>query len=338
MCRARSPSHKIPPTSVRVPLLCCAALRSAEKQPPTLAPTRWRRTSVAPLTINTLTVHRFEMPLHEEDIDNICEGCRSRNTGENFSHAGFCKACMHAMMHAPHEDVLKGEEQLANRFLNNITSKVGALTTWRDTDGHEVEIILPIPPGVDKKELVMKVTPLKLLVRAGERKLLFVDPLYDYVQADQSCWCLELAEDGSTQMQISLTKAVVGTRWGKTLCKEGGFFECWKNSLLEAPIGESKPAKEAYTLAATSATTAAEPTCTSLTDPSFTKEGKKKPRFTMRDDGTEVEVNLPLPPDVTDKKQLEVRASPMALSVYAKKRCLLDVTPLAGEIIPDELV
>ena len=34
-------------------------------------------------------------------MDNFCEGCGVRNTGENFSHPGLCKSCMGAMMETP---------------------------------------------------------------------------------------------------------------------------------------------------------------------------------------------------------------------------------------------
>jgi HSP20 family molecular chaperone IbpA len=275
--------------------------------------------------------------MFEDDMDNICEGCMVHNTGENFSHAGFCKACMGAMMDAPTDEVLKGDDHLTNRLAKNADSKIGALTSWRDTDGAEVEIILPMPPGVDKKELVMKVTPQKLLVRVGERKLLFVDPLFDLVKADETCWCLEPAKDGSTQMQISLTKAVVGTRWGKTLCREGGFFECWMNSLLEAPKEPGADLEGAPAVAGTTAGGTAGGSA--KPDPSLTRDGKKKPRFTMRDDGAEVEINLPLPEGVSEKKQLKVKATTTSLHVQTDKgRSLLEVKPLLGDIVPDELM
>ena len=126
---------------------------------------------------------------------------------------------------------------------------------WRtDPDQHKINIAspspapgpgtspLPIPTGVNKKELVMKVTTSILLVKAADRKLLHIDPLFDLVDPSATVWCLEIAKDGSIQMQISLSKAMVGTRWGKTLCKEGGILDYWRNNLLAAPKEEEAAA------------------------------------------------------------------------------------------------
>ena len=42
-------------------------------------------------------------PLFDEEMDNMCEGCMTRNTGDNFAHAGLCKSCMTAMMDMDHK-------------------------------------------------------------------------------------------------------------------------------------------------------------------------------------------------------------------------------------------
>ena len=262
------------------------------------------------------------MPLYEEDMDNICEGCMTRNTGENFSHAGFCKSCMAQMMVSDSEEILKGKDYLTDSLAKNADEKTGALTSWRDTDGVEVEIMLPLPPGVTKKDLRVKVSPTKLLVASEERQLLFIDPLYDEVVPDEMVWCIEptaaRSADGSVGhlMQISLSKLHPGTRWGKTLSKDGGTFECWKSALLEAPKPEGAAPADAEASAAPS----------------------KKPRFTLRDDGEQVEVNLPLPESVASKKELKVTATPSKLLVLAGEKKLLHAEPLYAEIVPDELV
>ena len=253
------------------------------------------------------------MVVYDEDMDNFCDGCAVRNTGDNFSHPGLCKSCMSAMMDAPHEEILKGEDHLTDRLARNADDKNGPLTSWLDTDGAEVEITLPLPPGTTKKDLRIKSSTSKLLVADGERRLLFVDPLYDEVVPDEMVWCIEASKDGTPQMQISLSKFHPGTRWGKTLCKEGGTFECWKNQLLEDPAAQG-----ARALSAASA--------------------KKLPRFTMRDDGGEVEVNLPLPADIESAKDLQVKATPTSLVVCAGDRELMQVKPLYADIVSDELV
>jgi len=252
------------------------------------------------------------MVYYEEDIDNFCEGCGVRNTGDNFHGPAFCRACMSSMMDMPHENVLEGKDKLTQALLDNQENKVGALNTWKDTDGAEVEIMLPLPAGTSKTDLVVKVSVTKLIVRVGERKLLFVDPLYDNVRPDDTVWCLEQGPDGNPLMQLSLVKYHPGTRWGKTLCQEGGVFECWKNQLLPERPAEAP---------ASAATTAAKP----------------KPRFTLRDDGDNVEVNLPLPPEVKGKKELSVRATATTLKVDAGSRSLLHVEPLFARIVADEL-
>uniref|UniRef100_A0A7S2IG75 CS domain-containing protein n=1 Tax=Haptolina brevifila TaxID=156173 RepID=A0A7S2IG75_9EUKA len=293
------------------------------------------------------------MPLFEEDQDNICEGCMVHNTGDNFTGPAFCKACMNAMMDVPVDDVLKGQDKVTDHLAKNADSKIGALTTWKDTDGQEVEIMLPLPQGAHKSELVVKVTPTKLLVRAGDRKLLFIDPLFDRIDASATIWCLEYAKDGSVQMQLSLSKILIGTRWGRSLCKEGGYFEYWGNSLLEEP--GAKEARLAGGIDGTVPKTtlpweeeedAVTVTIDGIQKPapkeSLTKAGKLKPRFTMRDDGAEVEINLPLPPTIQDKKALKVTATVDTIEVFAlegsSKKSLMYVKPLLGDIEPDELM
>ena len=32
------------------------------------------------------------MPIFDEEMDNMCEGCMTRNTGDNFAHAAFARA------------------------------------------------------------------------------------------------------------------------------------------------------------------------------------------------------------------------------------------------------
>ena len=162
--------------------------------------------------------------MYADDVDNICEGCGTRNTGANFEHEALCKSCMAQIMGT--NDVLKGKGSLNSELLKNADTKSGALTTWKDTDGLEVELVLPLPQGVTKRQLQVKTTATTLLVTAGERQLLRVDPLYDEVLPHDTLWCLEPADDGSA-VNISLTKSHEGTRWGKTLAKEGGTFECW---------------------------------------------------------------------------------------------------------------
>jgi len=222
-----------------------------------------------------------------------------RNTGENFSHPGFCRSCMGAMMDVPHEEILKGEDHLTSHLAANADSKTGALTTWQDTDSAEVEIMLLLPSDVTKKDLRVKSSVTKLLVAAGERKLLFVDPLFDDVVPDEMVWLIEKQLDGSSRMQISLVKHHPGTRWGKTLCKEGGSFECWKNQLLEAPRNLLLTPKVV-------------PDALPVSVDELAAAGGKlpmrpKPRFYMRDDGADVEVNLPLPVGITSKKVSAVR-------------------------------
>ena len=262
------------------------------------------------------------MVVFEHDEDNICEGCMVRNTGENFSHPGFCKGCMSSMMEAPTEEVLEGNNTLTDRFAKHADEKVGPLTSWRDTDGIEVEIMLPLPPGVTKQDLRVKCSTTKLLVAMEERKLLFVDPLYDEVVPDELVWCIETGKDGGKVVQISLAKKHPGTRWHKTLSQEGGQFECWKSQLLEEKDGEGSGAAGAPGAAA--AIHAVE---------------KKKPRFTMRDDGGEVEVFLPLPSGmgIHSKKALQVKCTTRTLQVHADGKELLKVDPLYEKVVPDEL-
>ena len=62
---------------------------------------------------------------------------------------------------------------------------------------------------------------------------------------------------------------------------------------------------------------------------------KPKPRFTMRDDGGEVEVTLPLPPEVVSKKELAVTTTSTSLTVRAGTRQLLHVSPLVSEVHTD---
>jgi len=60
--------------------------------------------------------------------------------------------------------------------------------------------------------------------------------------------------------------------------------------------------------------------------------GTRKPKFTMRDDGSEIEVLLPLPTDITSKKDLTATLTPKGgatrLSIVAADRTLLLVDPL----------
>ena len=263
----------------------------------------------------------LSMPLFDEEMDNMCEGCMTCNTGDNFAHAGLCKSCMTAMMDMDHKEILKGDEGVGQKLADNADVKIGALTSWKDSDGVEVEIILPMPPDVNKKDVRVKCSTTKLLVVAGDRRLLFVDPLYDQVVPDELVWCLEPAGDGTIQMQISLAKFHGGTRWGKTLCADGGEFECWKLQPIEERPADA-PADEG--VGAWAGPVAR----------------KKKPKFTMRDDGAEVEVNLPLPKGVCNKKELFVRATKSSLRVSLGKggRSLIYVDPLYGDIVADELV
>jgi len=293
------------------------------------------------------------MPLFEENEDNVCEGCMTRNTGSNFSHPGFCKSCMSAMLDVPTDDVLAGQDKLTGVLAKNADEKVGALRSWKDTDGAEIEIMLPMPPGFTKADVRVKVSVTKLIVATGDRKLLFVDPLYDHVVPDETVWCLLPATDGSTVMQLSLSKLHPGTRWGKTLCQEDGVFTCWKSNLLKD--AESKPpASPEEKLpadvsdappAAASVPPSAPPTeVVGAPSASLTKDGKLKPRFTLRDDGEEVELNLPLPPGVDKKADLRIVATATSLNVDTTHECatgarqLLYVSKLIGRIVPDELV
>ena len=275
-----------------------------------------------------------DMPIYDADEDNYCEGCMVRNTGDNFAHPAFCRACMAATMEAPPDEILKGNEHLTGRLAANADAKVGALTSWRDTDGAEVEIVLPLPPGVGKKELRVKASVGKLLVAAGERRLLFVDPLYDEVVPDEMVWCIERAPDGTTQMQLSLVKAHPGTRWGKTLNRDGGVLEAWQSQLLPPTKGGAE-AGEGDAASQESAPAAANPR-------------RPRPRFTMRDDGAEVEVNLPLPVGSVGSgggsggagggADLQVSAKTRSVTVRAGGRQLLHVAPLVADIVPDELM
>ena len=72
--------------------------------------------------------------------------------------------------------------------------------------------------------LLLRVEALHQLV---DPLLLRVDPLYDELAADEMTWLLETGKDGGVVLQISVEKAHPQTRFGKTLCKEGGAFECW---------------------------------------------------------------------------------------------------------------
>lgn len=173
-----------------------------------------------------LTSQDEAMAQYEDELDNICEGCGVRNTGSNFSHAGLCKTCMGGIMGAPEEELLSDTNEMAKKLAANVDEKQGPLTTWKD-QGSEVEVLLPIPLGVTKKQLVVKVTRSKITVHADARQLLRVDPLYDELAADEMTWLLETGKDGGVVLQISVEKAHPQTRFGKTLCKEGGAFECW---------------------------------------------------------------------------------------------------------------
>jgi len=260
------------------------------------------------------------MPIYDADEDNYCEGCMVRNTGDNFSHPAMCKSCMSAMMGSDVKEILE-KDKLTEMLSSNADEKVGPLRTWMDTDGTEVEITLPLPPGVTKKELRVKASPTKLLVAAGERKLLFIDPLYDDIQADEMVWCLLTGKDGSVQAQISLAKKHAGTRWGKTLSKEGGTFECWADQLLPAPKEPKAedatpvPASEPSTDGALAATTA-------------------KPKFTMRDDGGEVELTVPLPPGVNTRDDVEIKVTSTTLVILNGSRQLMRVDPLFDAVRP----
>ena len=150
------------------------------------------------------------MVMFDDDQDNYCEGCMTRNTGDNFSHAALCKSCMTGMMGMDTTEILEGKDALTKTLADNADTKVGALRTWKDTDGLEVEIMLPLPPGTIKKDLRVKVNNTKLLVAAGDRRLLFVDPLYDENVVDEMVWTLETKDGVVTHMQISLTKKHMG--------------------------------------------------------------------------------------------------------------------------------
>ncbi len=288
------------------------------------------------------------MPVFEDDQDNLCEGCMVRNTGDNFHCPALCKACMGSILEAPEDDVLKGQDKLTDRMEKNAVAKVGAFTSWRDTDGAEVEITLPLPPGIGKKDVRVKANVTKLLVAAGERKLLFVDPLYDDIVPAELVWCIEPALDGGYQMQISLAKYHPGTRWGKTLARDDGVLEYWRANVLAAPLDVSPTAARATTptaptaggMAVAEAEAEAKAGAPEAPDPSsVAKDGKPKPKFTLRDDGAEVEVNLPLPLGTgTGKKDVKVDATATKLRVAAGARTLLHVEPLVAPIYPDDLV
>jgi len=261
------------------------------------------------------------MPISDADEDNYCEGCMVRNTGDNFSHPAMCKSCMSAMMGSEVNEILE-QDGITEKLAKNADEKTGPLRTWLDTDGTEVEITLPIPPGVTKNDLRVKASPTKLLVAAGERKLLFVDPLYDVIQADELVWCLLTGKDGSVQAQISLTKKHAGTRWGKTLSKEGGAFECWTDQLLPAP--KDVQAEDATAAPAGEPSTDRAPAATSA----------KKPKFSMRDDGSEVEVTVPLPPGVNTRDEVELKVTSTTLVILNGSRQLMRVDPLFDKVRP----
>ena len=227
------------------------------------------------------------MVVFDDDEDNYCEGCMTRNTGDNFSHPGLCKQCMGGIMGSSVDDVLKGEETLTTKLAMAADAKDGPLRTWKESDGIEVEIMLPVPTGTGKKDIQVQASPLTLKVMAGEQVLLHVDPLYDQMLADQLVWCLEKDKEDAIHCQITLAKAHLGTRWGKTLSKEGGTFECWVTQ-PPPPLPPLPPP--------------APPPPVPPPPKSSAASGTPKPKFTMRDDGSEIEVLLPLPADITSKK------------------------------------
>ena len=136
-------------------------------------------------------------------------------------------------------------------------------------------------------------------------------------------------------MQLSLVKFHKGTRWGKTLCQEGGTFECWKSHLL----AEQPKSRLASSLEMQASESASEPASKPASAPSasLTKAGKPKPRFTLRDDGDIVEVDLPLPAELKGKQEVRVEATPTRLAVTAGLRSLLRVQPLFARTHADEL-
>jgi hypothetical protein len=168
----------------------------------------------------------------ETPLEDLCEGCGVRDTGNNFAHEGLCKRCMDGIMGAPEEELLsreQGSDALAKRLASNADEKAGPLKSWKD-DGGEVEVSMPLPDGVIKADLQIKTTRETLIVLAKERQLLLVDPLYDTVVMDGTTWQLDAAKrdpGAPNRLLITLEKAHTGSRWGKQLCQEGGSFECW---------------------------------------------------------------------------------------------------------------
>ena len=74
---------------------------------------------------------------------------------------------MSGIQEMPSEDVLSKQDGITDKLAANADVKLGALTSWKDTDGTEVEITLPLPPGVGKADLRVKCSSTKLLDESG---------------------------------------------------------------------------------------------------------------------------------------------------------------------------
>ena len=158
--------------------------------------------------------------------EDVCEGCGVRDTGENFAHEGLCKKCMGTIMDTGVDTLMAGGDVLTETLAKSAEEKTGPLTDWTD-DAEEVEVRLPLPTGTIKAQLTVKIAPTRLLVTGeDERVLLELDPLLDKVQPDGCNWSF----DKGGFCILTLEKAYA-TRWGSTLCAEGGTFVFWGSKL-----------------------------------------------------------------------------------------------------------
>lgn len=125
-------------------------------------------------------------------------------------------------------------------------AKVGPFRDWTEDD-EQVEIMLPLPQGTVKKELVVIIEAEMLNVRHTrlQKTLLRASPLAGPVVSEESTWYLQ----GDAMLIISLAKQWRGETksdqyWGGSLAAEAGECECYL-TLREARLArEAREANE----------------------------------------------------------------------------------------------